>query len=151
MTVPGTVEEQIAILESAVARPDSRCVSRVLGNHLDITIVEADRHRWSPCVQLEFSQADGETIVDGLVGPHPNVWTLFAFVNITIVSAAGFGLMLGLAQLTLGQSPWGLWTVAGGAVLLGAMYMASQVGRRFAAEQTRLLVRFVEDALGTAV
>jgi len=151
MTVTGTVEEQIALVETAVARPESRCVSRVLGNHVDITIDREYRHRWSPCLQMEFGPSDDGTIIDGLVGPHPNVWTLFAFVNITIALAAGFGLMMALAQLTLGQSPWALWTVLGGALALGATYLVSQAGQRFAAGQTRLLVDLVEEALDTTM
>ncbi|MBT8485927.1 MAG: hypothetical protein HKO59_14905 [Phycisphaerales bacterium] len=148
MVVPGTVDEQIALVAAAVARQNSRCVSRVLGNHVEITVVREDRHRWSPCVQLEFRTSDEGTIVDGLIGPHPNVWTLFAFVNITILSAIGLGLMLGLVQLSLGQTAWGLWTVLGGTVLLAASYLASQVGRRFAAAQTRQLIALLEEALG---
>ncbi|MHC5027664.1 MAG: hypothetical protein ACYTGR_12995, partial [Planctomycetota bacterium] len=125
MIIPGEVDERIALVLAAAARPERRCVSRVVGNHVDITVVPEDRHRWSPCVQLEFRQSGADTIVDGLVGPHPNMWTLFAFVYITIIVAVGFGLMLGLAQLSLGQPAWGLWTVLGGAVLLGGMYVTS--------------------------
>ena len=100
---------------------------------------------------MEFRAPNGETVIDGLVGPHPNLWTLYAFVNITIVIAAGFGLMLALAQLTLGESAWALWSAPVGLALLGVMYGVSQLGRRLAIEQTRLLRQLVEDALQTTV
>ncbi|MHC5114070.1 MAG: hypothetical protein ACYTGP_06540 [Planctomycetota bacterium] len=151
VTVPGTAAELIERLEAAVARPESRCVSRTLGSHVDITVVREDRHRWSPCIQLELRDGEEGATVDGLIGPHPNVWTLFAFINITILSAMAFGLMTGLAQLWLEQYAWAMWTLPGGVILLAAMYFASQAGQRFAAEQSRHLVRLVEETLETTL
>lgn len=151
LTIPGRVEEVIARVQSVADKPESRCVSRVVDNHVDITVVREDRHRWSPCVQLEFravEASDRETIVDGLVGPHPNLWTMFACINMTIALVVVFGLMMGVSQLSLGNNAWGMWTVLGGVILLGVMYGASQIGQRLAAEQTRLLTSLVEDALG---
>ncbi|MHC4910380.1 MAG: hypothetical protein ACYTF9_11735 [Planctomycetota bacterium] len=143
--------ELIDRIERAVADPASRCVSRTAGTHVDITVIHDDRHRWSPCIQLEFRQDGADTIVNGLVGPHPNLWTLFAFTSITVIVAASFGAMLGLAQLTLGQSAWGLWAIPVGLLLLGGLYAASQIGRRFADEQSRRLMALVEQTLETAV
>ena len=59
--------------------------------------------------------------------------------------------MLGLVQLTLDQSAWALWSAPAGAIALGASYVMSQIGQRFAAEQTRHLTALVEDALGTEI
>lgn len=147
--VDDDVDATIQRLESHVSRPESRCVSRVLGNHVDITVAKEDRHRWSPCVQLDVrAVGDGRSDVVGLIGPHPNTWTLFAFINITILVAAAFGGMLALSQMMLNQSPWGMWAVAGGVLGLVCMYVLSQMGRRFAAEQTVQLMRLVEDACG---
>ncbi|MCP3903114.1 MAG: hypothetical protein GY715_05705 [Planctomycetes bacterium] len=145
--VPGTVDEEIALLQAAVGTSGSRCVSRVLGNHVDITIVREERHRWSPCVHLELLESAEGTIVHGMIAPHPNVWTLFAFVYITIATATAFGLMLGLTQLFLEQYAWGLWTVPAGLLLSAGMYGVSQVGQRLAADQTRLLSELIDDAL----
>jgi hypothetical protein len=151
MVVPGPVDVQMARLASAVARPENRCVARAAGHHIDITVIREDRHRWSPCVQLELRPADADTVVEGLVGPHPNVWTLFAFANITAALVAALGLMLGLTQWSLDQSPWGLWAVLGGAILAGGMYVASQIGQRCAAAQTRQLVSLIECTLGATI
>jgi hypothetical protein len=152
LVVQGSLDEQIAKIEGAVAQPTSGCVSRTLDNHIDFTVVEEARHRWSPCVQLELHEmGDGETLIHGLVGPHPNTWTLYAFINISIVVASGLALMFGLSQLTLGQRPWAMWGVAGGVGLLGGMYVLSQVGRRLASEQTHTLIALLEDALGVVI
>jgi hypothetical protein len=56
--------------------------------------------------------------------------------------------MLGLVQLSLDMSPWGMWTVLGGAVALVATYLVSQAGQRLAADQTRQLMALVQETLG---
>jgi len=153
MQVRGSIPENIARIEQAVGDPSSGCVMRVLGSHIDITIDQAGRHRWSPCVQMELEPAtDSEppeihTLVRGLVGPHPNTWTLFAFTNLAIGIIATFALMGALAQMTLRQYPWALWAVGACTVGFAIMYIASQIGRRLAAEQTSQLMTLVRGAL----
>lgn len=128
-------------------RPEHRCVSRLLGEHVDITVIREDRHRWSPCIQLEFREGADGTIVDGLVGPHPNVWTAFACGYMTVIAAAVFAFMLGWAQLILATSAWGMWVAGGCLVVVGALYIAARIGQRLGAEQTRKLRKLVDDAL----
>ena len=149
MMLPGSVEESMARVVAAATLPEHRCVCRVLGRHIDIALVREDRRRWSPCVQLEFAdQPQGEGAqVHGLVGPHPNLWTLFAFLNISVALLGGIGVMLGLVQVSLEMAPWGFWvTIASVAALVG-MYLVSQFGQRCAAAQTHFLRDLVEGAL----
>lgn len=146
--VPGSVEEAVRRVRDAAEEPGGGCVSRVLGRHVDITVDRALRRRWSPCVQMEFDAADDQTTVHGLIGPHPNTWTLYAFININIVLVMFFGLGFAIVQMSLSQRPWALWIAGAGIPALGAMYLLSQLGRRRAADQTRLLMALVERALG---
>ena len=142
------MEQIVTLLEAAVDAPQSRFVSRLVGHHYDVTIARAERCYWSPCVQLELIQEGEEVDVQGLIGPHPNVWTLFAFLYITVATATGFGFVFGLVQLSLELPAWGLWTLPAGAVLCGLMYAMSQVGQRLAADQTRMLFDLIRSALG---
>ena len=140
----------MARLTSVIEQPQHGCAFRSVGSHMDITVNPADRHRWSPCVQLEFREEVGTTVVHGLIGPHPNLWTLYAFINITILAAVAFGLMLGAAQWSLEMTAWGFWSLPiGGAMLLG-MYGVSQLGRRLAAEQTVHLMALIDATLNAS-
>jgi hypothetical protein len=56
--------------------------------------------------------------------------------------------MLGLAQLTIGQTAWGLLSFPVAAALAVIPYGASLVGQRLAAEQMDLLRGFLEDSVG---
>ena len=148
MSLPKSTAHHVAALESATSEQDSGCEIRVLGDHVDVRVVEEDRHRWSPCVQLEFESGEDGTLVRGLIGPNPNVWTMFAFINIAILLGAILGLIFGLAQLFIDQHPSALWSLPVAALLFGVTYAVSQVGQRCAAEQTRHLMSVVENTLG---
>ncbi len=150
LDIDGTIEDAIALVSAAARTPEKRCVFRVLGNHVDITVSPEDRHRWSPCIQLEFSgseEGDGRIAVNGLVGPHPNVWTLYAFANICIAVLVCIGVMLGAVQLSLDQHPWGMWGAAAALFIMILLYLTSQIGQRCAADQTRMLLDLVKGAL----
>ncbi|MCA9295092.1 MAG: hypothetical protein KC983_01220 [Phycisphaerales bacterium] len=150
MTVAGPAASRLAHLRSIVEHPDNRLVSEILGNHINITVVKDDRHAWSPCVQLEFIGSDDDpdtSIVHGLIGPHPNLWTMFMFINITALVIALFGVMIGIVQHSLHLLTWGYWLAGLGAAILIMMYAISQLGQRRAAAQTRTLMTFIETNL----
>lgn len=155
VVMPFGVEESIRRLEAAAgALGPSRCTWRVLGRHVDITIAGPERRRWSPCLHIEFDPAPGDAegaIAHGLVGPQPDAWTLYALSGIAISTAAGFAFILGVVQLALDSSPWGLWVGAACLAALGGLYALSQIGQRCAAGQMRLLLDLVEQALGPPV
>ena len=148
MEAAGTVDELIERIRSAASLPEHRCASRVVGNHIDITVAREDRHRWSPCLHLELCAEGAGTIVHGIVGPHPSTWTLFAFTYGSMILVAAFGLMTGLVQWSLGLPAWGFWLVPLCGLGLLGMYMLSQLGRRFAAVQTRMLMGLIHGAVG---
>jgi len=151
LTVAGTVEGAADRLRTLTEQPERRLVSRTVGNHVDVTVARDERHRWSPCIHLEFTpsiERDDHVEVHGLLGPHPDVWTMFAFANLSVITIGCFGAMIGLAQMTLDRSPWAFWIVPGAGLVLGALYLASQAGQRLAADQTAVLRSLIEEAFG---
>ena len=150
-TVPGRVEDRIAELKKHADRPEQRCRCRVLGHHADLTVIEADRHRWSPCLMLEFEQEGDFIRAHGLIGPHPNLWTLFAFVNITNALLLAVALMWGFSQWFIDARPLAFLVALGCGALFPVMYAASQAGQRFAREQTHHLLDVVELSFGVRV
>jgi hypothetical protein len=148
LSLPGDPMAHLERTRAALDRPEHRLITRVLANHLDVTLTPEDRKRWSPCVHLEFEDEEGGTRVQGLIGPHPNVWTFYAVVSAHFALGAAFALVFGLVQLSLDESPWALWVALICALLLVVMYALSQIGQRLARDQTEHLSRLVEEALG---
>lgn len=148
VVVPDGTQAIVARLEAAVGDPASGCVSRTVGHHVDITVAEGERHRWSPCLQLELGAGPDGTTIAGLIGPHPHLWTFFALIHATAATVAALGLILGFAQWSLGMTAWGLGVAAGGLVAMAVTYAVSQVGQRLAVEQTQRITALVERAIG---
>ena len=129
------------------------CPCRVMSSEayqlLELRVHEDARHLWSPMLSVTVSEdesGDG-SIVDGMVGPNPNIWTLFAMLYMGLLTMLVFAGILGAVQWTLGEPLWGLWITAGLLVALAGAYGLSQVGQRLAAPQTALLRSVLEDAL----
>lgn len=131
--------------------PDSPFRFVALGAHAEVRVREEMAHFWSPRLTLEVLDGpEGRPVLGGLYGPSPEVWTLFLAVYAFLFFSALFGGLLGISQLFVGQSPWGLLCVPAAVFLAAVPYAASLVGQRLAAEQMDLLRTFLDEALAAA-
>jgi hypothetical protein len=151
LPVPIGPEQVIERLEDRLAQRDCPCTGAVAGNHqvVELSVPEADRTFWSPSLSLTVAKSEqgSGSVVHVLVGPNPNLWTLFAMTYMGLLTLLTFVGIFGLIQWWLGLDAWGLLLVP---LLIGgivAMYAVSCIGQRLAAEQTALLRRFVEDVV----
>ena len=117
--------------------------------HLVLSIPHAERHFWSPWLTVEVTPRDGGTHLRAQYSPHPSVWTGFAFAY--LVLGAGCAVMLVLAGsaalLPDSDQSWALWVAGGAALAMVAMWWASQLGQRLAADQMDRLRRELDDAI----
>lgn len=64
---------------------DCKYCSKIVDNHIFIDVPSDEDHFWSP--QLHVEVVKGETslsMIKGLFGPKPQVWTLFMFLHFAI-------------------------------------------------------------------
>jgi len=112
---------------------------KIVDNHVIIKVPQDQQHYWSPQLSLELEQQEETTLVRGLFGPKPGVWTMFVF----FYSAFGFltlmGLIFGLSQMMLKMEPYGLWSVPVGTILLVGLFIISKIGQRLGQEQMNKL------------
>lgn len=119
--------------------------------HYHITLHFPHEHArtWTPQLDLNLEEApEGGTIVRCLIGPAPNVWMLFAAGYLALSLLGLTGLTLGLAQVSLDNSPWGFWALPVCLVGIGAMMYMAYTGQRRAHDDMRTLKDFVDAALG---
>lgn len=124
---------------------------RTAGNHLMLVVPVADRHFWSPWLNLELIEEDespGSTHIKGRFSPNPSVWTGFMLVYSSLGVLAFLAVMFGAAQMIMGNSPWALWFLIVLGVIAGSMYWASLVGQKIAHDQMQLLYRVTLETLG---
>lgn len=79
--------------------------SKIAGNHIFLDISKEDSKIWSPQLHLELEEVSNDkTLIKGLFGPKPHIWTFFMFLHFFIaVIFIGFSIML-YVQKTLGNN-----------------------------------------------
>ena len=141
---PEAVVGQLRACEGGADRP---CRLTVLGHHVEVTIVDAHRHAWSPQLTLEVVEHAEGTELFGHFGPNPAIWTTFLACYGFVGLCMFFGGLFGISQLAASQRAWGLWVLPAGALLCCLIYCASLWGQRLASAQMSQLAEFLHAAL----
>lgn len=70
--------------------------SRFSDGHIIIDVPKKEEHFWSPQLNLEIEKSeDNKSVLKGLFGPKPQVWTLFMFIHFVVgISFLIFSVML---------------------------------------------------------
>lgn len=140
----------VARLQAWLARPDCPCRGMVAAMQrvVDLRVRPEQRHLWSPALGLQIEEDEQGTVIHGLIGPEPGVWTCIAFSYVALATGLLFLLTFGFVQLSLGQTAWAFWLAAVLAALTATVWFVARAGQRLAAPQTAELRHVVEDALG---
>jgi hypothetical protein len=71
-------------------------LGNIVDGHVFISISRKEEHFWSPQLHLEILEQTPKTsLLKGLFGPKPQVWTLFMFIHFLIgISFLVFGALL---------------------------------------------------------
>lgn len=116
--------------------------------HFIVRIKGGEKHYWSPHLHIVFEKLpDGDTLIRGLYGPNPNVWTFFALFYGSVILSILFVAIYEGCQYSLGiitSFSWAIPTLIGIGLFL---YLVSQIGQKLGAEQTFALHHFLEDSL----
>ncbi len=142
---PETVRSRF---EHACTAPGAACEAAFLPQHIILRLPEAEQHFWSPRLELALEAVEEGTLIRGLYGPSPQVWTMFTIAYGAIGTLALFITVIGASQLMLGLPGHIMWVlpVLGGAALF--LYLAGQTGQKLGASQTFTLHHFFEQTLG---
>lgn len=133
-----------------LAKKPAHIHGRILDHHVILDIVGDEVHYWSP--QLNFRVEEdidkpGQTIVAGLIGPRPGVWTLFVFIYFLIALAGFVVTSIGFSKWILGNYSHMLWALPVSILFMLSAYRVGKYGEQLAADQTELLKDFVRQAI----
>ena len=142
-------EMLLKLFEDAKGTQSDFIVSRV-DDHVFIKIPKAKQHFWSPQLHLEINKEyDKEgSIIYGLFGPNPTVWTMFMFFRFLAA-----GLFIGFSIWAYVNSSLGhdytfqlffaLFTI----VIWFALYFGGRLGKKTGMEEMHQLHHFMRDTL----
>ena len=120
---------------------------QVVQEHAFIRIPEENQHYWSPELHVWAREQDGETIVYGVMGPKPKIWTMFMFFYTAVLTMWFFGSSYGVIQLMLGIKADFLWSIPFGLLAIGLVYTSAKYGQYKGKEQMELLKQFLEETV----
>lgn len=140
----------MTIVKALLAEAPENVRAGVKGNHITLDIVGEDVHFWSP--QLNFriepnEEVPEETTIAGLIGPRPNVWTLFMFVYFSVGIAGLFISTYGASRYLMGEFSYAIWALPLAGLFMLTAYQAGKFGERLGADQVELLKQFVRDTI----
>ncbi|UMB59886.1 GTP-binding protein [Lutibacter sp. A80] len=128
---------------------DCKYCSKIVDGHIVIDVPIDENHFWSPQLNIEIEKNDSEeTIVKGLFGPKPQLWTLFMFFHFAMaVAFIGFSIMA-YVQWTLKEDySTALIVVVALPILWVTMYVLGRIGRRKGHKQMDELYKFMMKTL----
>jgi hypothetical protein len=119
----------------------------LLSNLVIIRMKEEHLKLWSPQLSLSMDNSENETIIRGLYGPKPTIWSFFIFLYTGIGVCVLFAGLYGLAKLSLKMEAPVLWLIP---VLLGfalLLYILAQTGQKLSAQQMFDIHHFFEKTI----
>lgn len=146
---PLSPEEVISKLKKGLQAPGAVCDGHAGPGFATLTILTSERHYWSPQLTLSVEKLDGGgSLIRGLYGPAPAVWTMFVFFYSLVGFATAAVLITGLSYLSLGMSGAILWWALVLGIILLSLYLVSYFGQRLGHSQMEVLHSFLEEKLG---
>ena len=120
----------------------------VIDDLIVLDIVGEEVHYWSP--QLSFrveEEGEDQTLISGLIGPRPAVWTMFMFVYFSIGILGFFISSFGVSKLLLGEYSHYLLAFPLAILFMLTAYRAGKYGEQLGADQVEQLKDFVRAAI----
>ncbi|MEN8187612.1 MAG: GTP-binding protein [Bacteroidota bacterium] len=124
--------------------------SKIVDHHVIIDVPKDEERFWSPQMHLEIEKENetGKTMVRGLFGPKPKIWTLFMFFHFVIAIAFVIFLVIAYSNYSLNQDyKFALNMCLLMPALSLALYLVGQIGKRISKNQMEELSKFFERTL----
>jgi hypothetical protein len=111
------------------------CEIALLDRQIEISVPPAQRHFWSPFLNMLLETTGDHTTLQGKFGPNVNVWTMFLAAYVLLLLVGSTGLLIASSQFQLDQSPTGLYLSAACLAASALVWLAAQLGKRWAYDQ----------------
>jgi hypothetical protein len=142
-----SADEVIKKIENKLRSSNTDVAGSILQHHAYLKIPEKDQHYWSPEFHITVEETETGSLVRGVIGPKPKVWTMFMFFYSGVIVLLAFGSAMGVSQWMLNmKAPW-LWSIPAALLLWLGVYLAALYGQHLGHEQTIKLQDYLKDCL----
>jgi len=128
---------------------DCKYCSKIVDGHIVIDVPFEENHFWSPQLNIEIEQVkDKKSIVKGLFGPKPQVWTLFMFIHFAMaIGFIGFSIMTYVKWMLKSDYKFSLIFAVAIPILWILMYILGSIGKATGHKQMDELHEFMMKTL----
>jgi hypothetical protein len=148
--VPCEKEILLRQLQELKLKSSKTVLVRMSDDHIILDIPNDAVHYWSPQInlRLDVDEEDASrTVVHGLIGPRPAVWTMFMFIYFSL-GIVGFVIgSFGVSKWMLGEFSHLVWAFPLAVLFMLTAYKAGKYGEQLGKDQIEILKQFVRDAL----
>lgn len=140
-----TPEEILNKFKKNLADKDCKYCSKISGNHVFLDVPQVDEHFWSPQLAVEVTKdIEGKTIVKGILGPKPKVWTFFMFIHFAVAIAFIVSFVIFYVKWSLGKDfQLYKYLLIGLPIFWVVLYIFGQSGKKLGYNQMVELDRFM--------
>lgn len=123
--------------------------SKIIDHHIVIDVPKNEDHFWSPQLHVEIEKdEESKTIVKGLFGPKPQVWTFFMFIHFAVAVAFMVFFVMAYTRWNLKQDyTFALIMCIAMPVLWVILYVLGQLGKKKGYQQMVELDNFMKKVL----
>ena len=149
MVFDESYQKLIAEFQQNVKNKSCKFCVKVIDGHIVIDIPADENHFWSPQLHIEIEQFDeNKSIVKGLFGPKPQVWTFFMFIHFAMAFAfIGFSIAAYVQWILKSDYKTSLMITFSLPILWIVMYLLGRLGRKKGHKQMDELYKFMMKTL----
>lgn len=143
-----SVNELTEKIEASLKMKDAPCKGLISEGYGTLSLPYEEQHYWSPQLTLTIEETENGSLLRGLYGPRPAVWSMFVFFYAVIGLGTLIIGMVGLSHLWLDKSATILWFVPLLLLVMLTLYLVAYSGQKIGREQMATLHRFLEESTG---
>lgn len=141
-------EEIIQKFKEELSKDDCIYSSKIVSHHVVIDVPQQDEHFWSPQLHVEIEKEGDLTVVKGILGPKPKIWTFFMFLHFAVAIAFFVFFVIFYSRWSLDQDyTFSMMMCLSMPVVWVALYFFGQLGKKFGYKQMVGLHNLLLEAL----
>ena len=146
--MPLTLEEVVSRIRSGLNQENAPCLGKINRDFITLQLPYEEQHYWSPQLTLSIEKTENGSLLRGLYGPRPTVWTMFVFFYTAIGFSALIIAIVGMTNKMFDEPSNILWWLPVLVVLFFSLYGVAYQGQKLGHNQMVQLHRFLEDNVG---
>ena len=124
------------------------CQGKVHSGYVSLYFPFEEQHYWSPRLTVSIEEQEEGSLLRGLYGPRPAVWTMFVFFYSVIAFALVVVSIIGFSSRSLGNPAPILWLVPVLIIAFLSLYLVAYFGQQKGHDEMMVLHTFLEKSTG---